>query len=111
MMTCLHKYYSPAALIDFFKGEIHPSCTFFTMGIKDDDFEKFRSVKAKADVRLVCVDAANGYTKFFVERVKRIREEFSKADHHGGQRRHAGNGPGTPDLRCRRHCENRHRFG
>ena len=35
-----------------------------------------RTVKAKADLRLVCVDAANGYTKYFVERVKRIRETF-----------------------------------
>jgi len=76
MMTCLHKYYSTATLIDFFKGDIHPSSAFFTLGIKDDEFEKLRSVKAKADVRFVCVDAANGYTKFFVERVKRIREEF-----------------------------------
>lgn len=76
MMTCLHKYYSPEALIDFFQGDKHPSSAFFTLGIKDDEFEKLRSVKAKADVRFVCVDAANGYTKFFVDRVKRIREEF-----------------------------------
>ena len=27
-------------------------------------------------MRFVCVDAANGYTKYFVERVKRIRETF-----------------------------------
>jgi len=78
MMTCLHKYYSTATLMDFFKGDIHPSSAFFTLGIKDDEFERLRSVKAKADVRFVCVDAANGYTKFFVERVKRIREEFPK---------------------------------
>lgn len=76
MMTCLHKYHSAGSLIDFFQGDTHPSSAFFTLGIKDDEFERLRSVKAKADVRFVCVDAANGYTKFFVERVKRIREEF-----------------------------------
>ena len=27
-------------------------------------------------LRLVCVDAANGYTKYFVEHVQRIREAF-----------------------------------
>lgn len=76
MMTCLHKYYDPASLVEFFRDETHRTSTFFTLGIKDDEFEKLRAVKAKADVRLVCVDAANGYTKFFVERIKRIREEY-----------------------------------
>lgn len=64
MMTCLHKYYTPERLTDFFKGNTHPASTFFTLGIKDDEFEKLRSIKAKADVRFVCVDAANGYTKY-----------------------------------------------
>jgi GMP reductase len=76
MMTCLHKYYPAAALIEFFRLEPHAASTFFTLGIKDEEFEKLRQVKAQVDVRFVCVDAANGYTKFFVERVKRIREEF-----------------------------------
>ena len=56
--------------------DTHRTSTFFTLGIKDDEFDKLRAVKAKADLRFVCVDAANGYTKFFVERVKRIRETF-----------------------------------
>jgi GMP reductase len=76
MMTCLHKYYSATNLIDFFEDETHLSSTFFTLGIKDNEFEKLRSVMAQVPVRFVCVDAANGYTKFFVERVKRIRDEF-----------------------------------
>ncbi len=76
MMTCLHKYYPEAALIDFFRNETHQSSAFFTLGIKDEDFEKFQKVKAQAAIRFVCVDAANGYTKYFVERVKRIREEY-----------------------------------
>jgi GMP reductase len=76
MLTCLHKYYSEDQLIRFFGDEAHCSGAFFTLGLKDDEFEKLRAVKAKADVRLVCVDAANGYTKYFVEHVKRIRETF-----------------------------------
>jgi len=76
MMTCLHKYYSEDKLIDFFSKDVHRGSTFFTLGIKDDEFEKLRTVKSKADFRFVCVDAANGYTKYFVERVKRIRETF-----------------------------------
>ena len=67
LMTCLHKHYPEARLVDFFTIAKHRASTFFTLGIKDEEFEKLRSVKAKADLRLVCVDAANGYTKFFVD--------------------------------------------
>jgi GMP reductase len=76
LMVCLHKYYSDENLIEFFQND-HRTSAFFTLGIKDEEFEKLRRVKEKADVRIVCVDAANGYTRFFVERVKRIREAFS----------------------------------
>lgn len=76
MLTCLHKYYSEEELVRFFRDEARCSSAFFTLGLKDDEFEKLRAVKAEADVRLVCVDAANGYTKYFVEHVKRIREAF-----------------------------------
>ncbi len=76
MMVCLHKYYSDEDLIEFFQND-HRTSVFFTLGIKDDEFEKLRRVKQQADVRFVCVDAANGYTRFFVERIKRIREAFS----------------------------------
>jgi GMP reductase len=76
MMTCLHKYYSEQQLAAFFTEGRNPASTFFTLGIKDDEFAKLRAVQQKAALRLVCVDAANGYTKFFVERVKRIRETF-----------------------------------
>ena len=77
MMTCLHKYYSDESLIDFFNSNHDCTNAFFTLGINDDEFEKLKRVEEQADVRFVCVDAANGYTKFFVERVKRIRDAFS----------------------------------
>ena len=76
MLTCLHKYYPEDKLTEFFRSDVHRASAFFTLGIKDDEFEKLRSVKSKADFRFVCVDAANGYTKYFVDRVKRIRETF-----------------------------------
>jgi GMP reductase len=76
MMTCLHKYHSEESLVEFFKPEAHRQSAIFTLGIKDDEFDKLQSVKRRADFRLVCVDAANGYTKYFVERVHRIRELY-----------------------------------
>jgi GMP reductase len=72
MMTCLHKYYSENDLIVFFEHDF----MFFTIGLKDNDFEKLQHVKKKIVIRYVCVDAANGYTKFFVEKVQRVREAF-----------------------------------
>ena len=79
MMTCLHKYYTAETLIEFFRDERMLVSTFFTLGIRDEEFEKLKQVRSAVPVRLICVDAANGYTKFFVERVKRIREEFPDA--------------------------------
>lgn len=77
MMACLHKYYSEADLIDFFNSNEPRTNAFFTLGIKDEEFDKLTKVRKATNVRFVCVDAANGYTKYFVERVKRIREAFS----------------------------------
>ncbi len=76
LLTCLHKHYPQERLVDFFQSDSHRASTFFTLGIKDEEFDKLKAVKARADLRFVCVDAANGYTKYFVERVKRIRETF-----------------------------------
>ncbi|MFO0891429.1 MAG: GMP reductase [Isosphaeraceae bacterium] len=76
MMTCLHKYYSEERLVAFFSEASNRTSTFFTLGIKDEEFARLRAVRAKVPLKLVCVDAANGYTKFFVERIKRIRETF-----------------------------------
>lgn len=76
MMTCLHKYYATGQLINFFHEARDRTTAFLTLGIKDEEFEKLKRVKEESDVRFVCVDAANGYTKFFVERVKRVREAY-----------------------------------
>ena len=76
MMTCLHKYYSDEKLVEFFNRRHEQTSAFFTLGIKDEEFEKLTRVKEKSNVRFVCVDAANGYTRYFVERVKRLREAF-----------------------------------
>jgi GMP reductase len=76
MMTCLHKFYGDDELVAFFGDADNRSCTFFTLGIGDDEFDKLRRVKERGNFRFVCVDVANGYTMYFVDRVKRIREAF-----------------------------------
>jgi GMP reductase len=74
MMTSLHKYYDEEELIRVFQDETLGKCVFYTLGINDDEFEKLERVKRQAAIQFICVDTANGYTKYFVERVKRIRE-------------------------------------
>lgn len=72
--TCLHKYYSESELISFFNQDDRRSSTFLTVGIKDEDLDRLRRVARKTAVEYVCVDTANGYTKAFVDWVKRIRD-------------------------------------
>ena len=73
MMTCLHKYHSADDLIAFFSDEAAREHTFLTVGIRDEDLEKLRQVAARTRLHFLCVDAANGYTKYFVDRVKAMR--------------------------------------
>jgi GMP reductase len=76
MLTCLHKYYPLEQLIDFFTTDPASPSAFYTLGIREEDFDKLKMFVNKAGdkARLICVDAANGYTKFFVDRVKQVRE-------------------------------------
>jgi GMP reductase len=76
MITCLHKYYSDAELVDFLQQGDHRQHTFVTVGIRDEDFDTLARVVEATEVRYVCVDVANGYTEYFVHRVKRVRDTF-----------------------------------
>jgi GMP reductase len=76
MTTCLHKYYSEDELVRFFDGASYQQHTFVTLGIGDEEVAKLKRVKQRTDISQVCVDAANGYTKFFVNRVQRLRQAF-----------------------------------
>ena len=78
-MTSLHKHYSEDQLIEFFDREKNPSCerTFYTMGLKPADYEKLLAVKNKVGkVTNICIDVANGYTQYFVDHCKKMREKF-----------------------------------
>jgi len=75
---CLHKFYEPTVLIDFFTSHrsnksIH---SFYTLGVRNNDLEKLQYVASKIPIKRICIDAANGYTQFFVNRVKTIRKLF-----------------------------------
>lgn len=85
MQTCLHKHYSNDQLIDFlsdqeqiFQNTAHQ--IFYTLGISEDDFSKFAYIYdvVNKGIQNVCIDVANGYSAFFVDRVKKFRELYPK---------------------------------
>jgi GMP reductase len=76
LITCLHKHYAPSDISEFLGGESFRDHTFVTVGISSDEFERLALVAEKTEIRFVCVDVANGYTKYFVDRVKHVREKF-----------------------------------
>lgn len=80
MFTCLHKFYSIERLIEFFEKSGAAKYTFFTTGIMDEDLDKLKKVRAVTkNIQNICVDVANGYTEFFQNKVKEIRESFPNA--------------------------------
>lgn len=84
MLTALHKHYTVAELVDFFNNNKDIwQYVFYTIGANDKDLEKLQEViielKTADFPRMICLDAANGYTQNFVEHLKKIRLKFPDA--------------------------------
>jgi len=75
MFTCLVKTYEEQELKDFFTTDKRREHVAYSMGITKKDLDKFRNVYSN-NIKFVCVDVANGYTKFFSEYIGELREEF-----------------------------------
>jgi GMP reductase len=80
MQTCLHKHYEISKLVDFFNNASGQTInhTFYTLGILENDFLKFNQVyeESNGNIVNVCIDVANGYSAFFVERVAKFRQQY-----------------------------------
>lgn len=76
MLTCLHKFYELDDLVKFFTKQYSAVNCFYTLGIKEEDFEKLDAFAKSFTPDKLCIDVANGYTRYFVEKVKRLRERF-----------------------------------
>ncbi len=76
MAAALHKHYGHEELVRFFNEMAGAATVFYSMGITKADYEKFRRVKEEAGdaIACVCVDVANGYTKAFVDFLRKLRE-------------------------------------
>lgn len=83
MSTALHKFYSLDDIVAHFevqKLNNEDDFTFYTMGVTDNDMAQLVEFKKRTQiVPNVCVDVANGYSEYFQDRVKRVRELLPKA--------------------------------
>lgn len=82
LFTCLAKPIPAKEIIDW---AIHDDTneevfehTALSIGTSEDDLEKLSAIQKGCDNRFmyICMDVANGYQEYFVERVKMIRERF-----------------------------------
>jgi len=85
LFTCLVKTYEVNELVSFFDpddGQLkdkRKEHVAYSMGITQRDMDKFLQVMELTDgaIKYVCVDVANGYTKFFAEYIESLRNQFS----------------------------------
>lgn len=75
-LTAVTKHYPDTQLIDHFQKKLDSS--IYSMGISDDDLQKFDNVYSVVNNRLmrVCIDVANGYTQSFVNFIHRFRDRY-----------------------------------
>jgi GMP reductase len=83
MMTALHKHYSIEELrifwqnnFDYGMGDGVTEDTFYTLGIRNEDLEKYNSFHSYdlCKPKFVCIDIANGHISVFVDFIKRFRD-------------------------------------
>ena len=82
--TCLVKTYSVGELVGFFDEQDAPAWrrdhVAMSIGIKDEDQQKFASVYEQVgdNLKYVCIDVANGYSQRFIEYVAEFRLRFPR---------------------------------
>jgi len=79
--VCLHKFYDMTTLVQFWMSwpDKQPN-VFYTLGIKNNDFEKLNEFTRNCiSPSMICLDAANGYTMYFVERLQQLRVTYPDA--------------------------------
>jgi GMP reductase len=72
-LTALHKHYPERQLVEFFASEAGAHA-FYSLGVSQADLDKLAAVAARAPLRVICLDVANGYSEKFLDTVKRVRE-------------------------------------
>jgi len=77
MLTCTQKFYSTKEFSNAWEQGIEPEYIAITCGSTENSFDLVRrKVATNKNLKMICIDVANGYREVFLEFVKRVREEF-----------------------------------
>jgi len=78
LSVALHKHYDDKELLAFFADQPEFPPSFYSMGITQPDYDKFRRIMelSNGTIKSVCVDVANGYTKAFISFIHKLRAGF-----------------------------------
>ena len=78
IVAVIHKHYHLDQWVGFYAAMQPSSLAYVSVstGINKSDFDMLQSLVQKVPVNLICIDVANGYTQFFVDFVKKIRETY-----------------------------------
>ncbi len=78
MLTCTQKFYSTREFSEAWEEEVEPACIAVTCGSTVESFDLLkRKMATNKDLKMICIDVANGYREVFLQFVRRVRKEFS----------------------------------
>ncbi len=78
LFTAVHKFYDVNEWVEFASN--HPEVlpyVFVTIGSHDREIDKLSEILAKVpELKMICVDIANGYSEHFLDQIQKIRQLF-----------------------------------
>lgn len=77
MITALNKFYTVEELIDFFKDFDAPDYVAYSLGIRDEDFEKLNKVLKHGlgeKFNFIVLDVPNAYLERFIRKLEELRK-------------------------------------
>jgi GMP reductase len=78
IITCIHKHYEIEEWLDFINNnKLDYNYLTISTGISDTDFVKTQNIlELVPQIKMICIDVANGYSEKFVETVNKFRTHF-----------------------------------
>ena len=78
MLTCTQKFYSTREFSEAWEEGVDPECIAVTCGSTNESFSLLkRKMATNKDLKMICIDVANGYREVFLQFVRKVRKEFS----------------------------------
>lgn len=81
MLVAIHKYYSYDQWMDFYKNNknVLNYCAI-SIGISEPEFEKMVKIYEQInELNFICIDVANGYSEYFVQKIQEVRKRLPKS--------------------------------